>query len=245
MRNKGIIVRLFIILITMSVMGGSLSARTQYQPDELTKAIENKDQELIVSILKNVSENPDYVDSLSLFVTSNVFLQFKNLETASFLFYAAQIRAAADLKVYKPQGKGGNSPAVALGAVKYQIGSVINPNIVKYPKIYAKVINKLENWSPIYEINYNPGWEYVGQPSIDDARDEIEDIKQERIEPMREISQLLNNKEYFDAFLIVQEQNFLPLKDRNQSEKQEAELIMENIEEKLGLNGFIGLNKKN
>ena len=235
---------LFSFFIVLTLLSGSSQAGTQFSSGELLNAIKNKNQEVIISMLKNASEKPDYVDSLSMFVIANVFLQLKDLETATFLFYAAQIRAAADLKFYKPIGKGGNSPSVALGAVKHQLGTVINPNIVKYPKAYANVVNRLDEWLPVYKSNYDPGWQSKSQPDFDSLKTAIIEIKSKRIKTMREISTLLNNKDYFDAFLIVQKQNFLLSGDRDKEAKESAEKIMRNIEEELGLNGFIALGKK-
>jgi len=222
----------------------SLSTRSKRYTNALTKAIKENDELKTVSILREISENSRYIDSATMFFVANTFLKLKDLETASFLFYAAQIRAAADLKLYVPIGKGGNSPGIALGAVKYQLGSVINPTIVKYPQAYANVVKRLDNWIPVYDTDYDPGWEYDGQPRIESAQEDIKLIKDKRLEPMRGISLLLNNKDYFEAFLIVQKQNKALPQDVNETEKNSATEIMKNIEDELGIDGFIARFKK-
>jgi len=237
----------FIVALGISwfLLISPLCAQTQYNSEVLSKAIEEKDQAAMVSIFKEVAAKPDYIDSINMFILANIFLGLKDLETASFLFFAAQMRAQVDLQHYKPVDKGGDSPAVALGAMRQQLGSVINTNLVKYPKAYENVIERLDKWSPVYEGDYAPGWEAESKPEIEDLKSAIIKVKTTRLDPMRQISQLLNTKEYFDAFLIIQEQNLLPSKDQDEEAKQLAIDKMDNIEQELNLTGFIAMLKKN
>ena len=222
-----------------------LSTRPKFDASVLAKALEKKDVKKSASILKEISDNPEYVDSANMFVMANTFLKLKDLETASFLFFAAQIRAGADLKLYMPVGKGGSSPGVALSAIKYQLGSVINPSIVKYPQAYANVVKRLDDWLPVYDEGYEPGWEYEIKPVIESAQEKIKFIKDKYLESMRDTSSLLNNEAYFEAFLIFQEQNKALPEDVNEAEKNSASEIMKNIEDELGIDGFIArLNLK-
>lgn len=220
---------------------------TALSSESIMKIIEGKDKNKQVRLLNDVLLNDSYIDALGLMLTSGTAYQNGKKEDAAFLFYAGQIRFKSDMKNYTPKGKGGNSPAALLGAMSYQLGSVINPEIMREPVLYANVVKRLTNWDPQYSKDYSPGWEYESKPNKEDAYLSITKVKNERIEQMSDISLLLNDKEYFESFLVLQDYNmnmFKYIDDQDMTlKKEKAEAKMESIEKSKKLNGFITIMK--
>ena len=120
-------------------------------------------------ILSHAREAP----SPHLFVASAAAMQSRHLEDAAFLFFAAQLRARSDLARFPPTAKGGDSPAVLLGALSQQVGSVVNPAILREPKSFANVISRISAWSLATPPSYDPTWRH-GTANAEAGRKEFE-----------------------------------------------------------------------
>src|SRR5258708_18495485 len=78
-----------------------------------------------------VLAHPGATSSVYLLLAASRGLELGHLEDAGFLFYAAQLRSRFDLKVFPPVGTGGDSPGVALAALNQEIGTAVNPALMR------------------------------------------------------------------------------------------------------------------
>jgi uncharacterized protein len=88
-------------------------------------------------------------------------------EDAAFLFLAGQARYQIDKQVYPPRLKGGDEPGALNGALRATVGPPIIQSLEDNPEAYAKVVERLSNWSPKIGKKHNPGWNF--QNALDDA----------------------------------------------------------------------------
>ena len=157
---------------------------------------------------KVTAENADRCDSLSLMMAAGKALKEGRTEDAGFYLYAGQLRAAVDMQVFEPKGTGGNSPAVALGAIQETLGPAINPNVMRDRTALARIVDRLEKWTPAFTPEYKPGWEFKAA-LIDVKRGAIiKELKEPRLAQLRKLSDLLNDEQYYAAFKTVQDYNF-------------------------------------
>lgn len=128
--------------------------RATYDPVAVTMKLRGSEDNRREAV-RLVLENSTQADPATMYIASLNANSLGQLENAGFLFYAAQMRAVFDMKRFK----GGNMPGgvgAAFGALRNQIGEVINPAIVRDPKVYAKIVERLENWDMTTPKNYNP-----------------------------------------------------------------------------------------
>ena len=94
-----------------------------------------------------------------LYVAAARSLDLGRLEDAGFLYYAGQLRTRLDLKRFPPVDEGGDSPGVALAALSQQVGSVVNPAVMREPRVFKAVIDKVRAFDLETAPGYDPGWE--------------------------------------------------------------------------------------
>ncbi|MGZ4807819.1 MAG: hypothetical protein ACXV7D_00695, partial [Thermoanaerobaculia bacterium] len=174
-----------------------------------------------------------------LFLASAAAMQTGALQNAAFLFYAAQLRTRFDLARYPPKGTGGDSPGVALGALREQIGAAINPAIMREPKAFAAVVERVSAWSPATPAAYNPSWEYT---AVDEkaGKKELDERRASFVKQFGALSTLLNDAQYFAAFKTLQDFNLggQPHDAAHVKAKEAAEATMLSIEKKRNIEGI-------
>ncbi len=216
----------------------------------LIKAVQgltSKNRNVIVNSFSYIVTHADETSSVFMFLAAGRAFKLQYIEDAGFLFYAGQMRSNIDLQRFPPTGKGGNSPNVALDAIKQTLGSVINPMVFRLPDVYSKIIDRLELWEPVTKQNYDPGWKHKGRNDKYNEHKVIKNIKSEYLNHARGISKLLHTPEYFEAFKVVQDYNFGEGEFRkdidNKNAKEKAEATLQDIEEKLNIHGFYFISK--
>lgn len=192
-----------------------------------------------VKSLETVLKTPNEYSALVLYFGANVAMKEKKLEDGAFLFYAGQLRARFDQKCFPAKGIGGDSPFLAYAAVSQELGSTINPAVMAEPKTFAKVIARVEKWTPNAPQEYTPGYEFKERLSEKDAHEAAKPNRTEFLSRMGDLSKLLNDAEYFAAFRVIQAYNLAgddkrPTKEQN----EKATETMKRIEKDKGLKGF-------
>jgi len=167
----------------------------------------------LAALVDAIVADSSLVSPTYLFLASKTAFTLKRTEDAAFLFYAAQLRAAFDFGRYNVSSRpDGNNAATYLGFLRETIGMSVNPAIMREPKGFASVIERLDRWEMV--------------PSRDAFYPEFADAKGFKIAPDqwaaaaakikegfmtqfgRRQARLLNDSEYFEAFRFVQAMNF-------------------------------------
>lgn len=189
--------------------------------------------------LEVVLNAPDIIPAYTLFLASRVALAENRLEDAAFLYYSAQLRARFDKECFPPKGTGGDSPFIGIGLMSSLIGASLNPNVMREPKVYARAVDRVKNWTPKAPKDYNPGYEFTERKDAELAREATRKGREEFLEKMTGTAVLLGDPEYYVAFRIGQSYklnigDMRPTKD----EYDKAVKVMERIEKEKGIQGF-------
>jgi len=174
-----------------------------------------------------------------MFIASAAALSSNRLQDAGYLFYAAQLRGRYDMARFPPKGKGADSPAAILGALSQQIGTVVNPAVMREPKTFADVVNRVAKWTPITAGGYSPTWEYTAADPV--AGKKVFDTQRAAfIKQVGGLSTLLNDPQYFAAFKVLQDYNMSEKKPGPAQEKAKTAAIdtMSAIEKKRDIEGL-------
>lgn len=189
-----------------------------------------------------VLAHPADTQAATLYVAAARSLELGRLEDAGFLYYAGQLRTRFDLKRFPPVGQGGDSPGVALGALSQQVGSVVNPAVMREPRVFKAVIDKVRALDLETPPGYDPGWEFAGTPAPAEARALSASVKQEYLKPAEGLVTLLNTPEYFDAWKVVQDANLAPFDGKPHPERaaavEQATRRLRGLEERMGIEGL-------
>ncbi len=118
------------------------------------------------------------------------------IEDAGFLFYAAQARYQIDKQVYPPVGMSGDDLGSLKAALGFSVGKPIVSAVTGDPTAYANVIARLSEWSPKFEPDYDPGWEYKNALNQEAAAKIVVATCEAMLAPLRQKAKLLDQKEY-------------------------------------------------
>lgn len=200
-----------------------------------------------ISALDRVVKTPEEFSAGMLYGACGVAFGEKRLEDAGFFLYVARFRSRFDSALFPPVGTGGNNPMLALAATHQELGSVVNPALMREPKSYANVLTRVKSWKPKVTSTYEPGWEYAKKGSEAQAEQAVAVNQKEFIEHMSGLSTLLLDDAYFSAFKIVQDFNLKPISDPKRSSKEAYDAAiktMERIEKDKGIEGIAAVIKK-
>ena len=176
---------------------------------------------------------------LILLAASRGALAGNRLEDAAFLFYAAKLRATFERECFPPKGKGGDNPFLAYAALVEQIGPLVNPAVMREPKTFSKAVSRLKNWVPRAENAYDPGYEFQGRKSEKDALDATKDRREGYVQSLEQLASLLSDRNYFEAFRVVQSFNAPDTTDRPSRTQYDAAVEkMKQIEKQKMLKGI-------
>lgn len=190
--------------------------------------------------LAKVLASPESTDSLSLITASLVALQNGHVEDAGFLYFSGQIRARTDLEIYKPLGKGGDSPAALLGAMSHQAGYAINPEVMRDRVAYGKIVDRLKTFIAQYGSGYSPGWEYVSSMADEEAKALFITHRNETTEEMIKVNTILSDDIAYQAVLVIQNCNLGGSPDVNCPELIiDAMQTVRDAESRLGVEGTL------
>jgi hypothetical protein len=154
--------------------------------------------------------SPSFTQSESehFFTASGLAYSEGAVERAALLFYLGQIRAAIDLKAYKPTETGGNSPVVAISALTHSLGAYINPAVMRNREMFARVVGRVAEWTPTYSPTYSPGWKHDSEVSKAEFESQAQKIKTHWLNQMNDTKRLLEDDEYFRLVRLMQDFNF-------------------------------------
>ena len=159
-----------------------------------------------VEALETVLKTPDEYSAPFLFTGAGVAFLEKRLEDSAFLFYAGQLRMRFDQKCFPPTGTGGDDPFLSTVLISQALGSAINPAIMAEPKAFKKAIDRLKKWSPKASEEYTPGYEFNERLTETDAHEAAKPNRTEFLSRMGDLATLMNNRDYFSAFRVIQGQ---------------------------------------
>jgi TonB family protein len=160
------------------------------------------------ALLDAMAADSSLVGPMQLLLASNTALRLERVEDAGFFLYAAQIRAAFDFERYDASSKAdGNNAATYLGFLNQTIGEQVNPAIMRDRARFGAAIARIERWDPVPPAN-------AYRPEFTDARLKLPQarwaasataIKERFLTDFgRRTRTLLNDPEYFEAFMAVQ-----------------------------------------
>jgi len=138
----------------------------------------------------------EHVNTTVLLIAAGAASGSGEIEDAGFLFYAAQARYQIDKQVYPPVGKGGGGPGALKAALSFSIGQAIVPAVTGDPTAYANVIARLSKWSPKFETDYDPGWEYKNVLDKEVAAKVVATTCKAMLTPLKQKAKLLGREEY-------------------------------------------------
>ena len=156
----------------------------------------------------------DTMTSLNLLAGASTAFQLDRLEDAAFLLYAGRIRVFCDTERFVSTQTGGDSPGVALGGLMENVREPVGKAVTLQPKVYAKLVERMEAWNLRTPEGYDPGWPYKLQKTPDDL---FAKAKADWLGNAKILVQLLALPEYVEAMKTARAFNELPL------EKQEKD----------------------
>lgn len=142
-----------------------------------------EEQNAAVDAVLASSEN---TNALKLFVASNAALGLGRVEDSAFLYYAAQLRRNYDFVVFPPASGSESDARGTVELFNQVIGMMVNPEIMRKPEAFERVVRRLEAWEMRVDSNYDPGWKYTRREPNPQLADKLkEDYLQGAHEAMR------------------------------------------------------------
>ncbi|PWU08453.1 MAG: hypothetical protein C5B50_29675 [Verrucomicrobia bacterium] len=225
-----------VVLSSVSVLPAMAQSRSEQALYEMLTT--NESHSVSLAAVGKVVTNSDGLSAAILYTAAGVAFREKRLEDAGFLFYAAQLRARFDRALFLPIGTGGDNPMLALGALQQQLGQVINPAVMRQPKAYASIVERLRSWKPKATRDYEPGWEYAKRRTEKEAEQDVAGDRQKFVGHMVGLSALLLDTNYFKAFQTVQAYNLSSSRSNNRPSKdayESAVLTIKRVEKDKGI----------
>lgn len=138
-------------------------------------------------------------NSLQLFHLATRSLRIEDKVGSASLLLMAAARKEIDREVYPPIGKGGDSPTLPVSVLISMISEPSLEGVRNDPQIAKEVLKKLEQWSPKFSEDYEPGWKYK-EMAEQERRDEIvEKHKQAVIKSIHNQLKLFSDPRYKKA----------------------------------------------
>ena len=200
--------------------------------------------------LLNRGRNTEYLDRVladpaqwngpTLLIASKIGMREDRIDDGLLLYHAGTIRFRVDQEHYKPMDKVMRSffpsSQMLIFPMQYEM-SVLSAGELK--DSYATIVPQLEKWNPLYDQTYDPGWKYEAKPHLQQLSTELNRIKSDRVQSLRDLITLFSNKTYADAHSLVQAYERDLFLDQQTEEKLNAEETMRRIETQLGIEGFM------
>jgi hypothetical protein len=161
--------------------------------------------------------NHRQANATQLFFAARNALQSGRIEDAGFLFYAAQLRAQLDF-FRNPSA----NMQQALGAVRQVMSEAIDPVIIRDPKVYEKIFDRVKIWEIVPLETYSPGWDSNATKTPEEIKGAAASIKQGLVEYMGNGVSLFKIPAYHKAAMTVQSYNFSSPDVRDDSKSRAA-----------------------
>lgn len=136
------------------------------------------------------------LNSIQLNVAAAAASENEQFDEAAFLFLVGQVRYQIDAKVYPPVEKGGDAPSVLLGALRATLGGPIIDSVRNDPERMKEVIRRVEDWTPRFDEDYDPGWKYDEKLPANERPAVVKGSVDSLLRPLRTQAILLSNEEY-------------------------------------------------
>ncbi len=191
--------------------------------------------EQVDSVLSNTAR----IESMTMFVAADTAYMLDRVVDAGFLFHAAKIRAASDLKRYPSSSERSDGPGLYLSFLRSNAGRVIYPATTKDAPTYIAIASKLAKWDCNTIAEYTPGWEHRG---INITAEPCEKWHEKLSGYMQGMAELFANPDYAEAFQVQKKYNLSSYKNQKlpaeKAVRDKAVSKMLEIETKLGIKGF-------
>lgn len=229
-------------ILIIGLMFISIGCAKDLNPELLMKKIETSNPDQLKTIIETGHNDSELLDSYSLILLSMASLKNTDSLGAELFLYKALLRAGVDRDVYVPTDTGGNSPLLALMALRQQITFALSEGANKSPKQYQYLIDSLKNWQPICDDSYNPGWDYEVTPDLQLCQSKFKELIDKNIDSMLQRKVLYEHPEYFT--LLKKWQDLKMKSVFSQSKVPDKELItlqnkLIDIENELGVKGEV------
>lgn len=124
-----------------------------------------------------------------------------NLEESSFLFMAGQLRASTDLLLLPPATQADDQGLIDLYGLLYFGGGVsgIKDEVLREPESRKRFLKSIEEWAPVYEPSYDPGWNARKRPDEAKYRATIAEGKAGLNQYLDRTVRLVSDDQYYAA----------------------------------------------
>ncbi|QMU61669.1 MAG: hypothetical protein GKR92_08155 [Gammaproteobacteria bacterium] len=153
-----------------------------------------------------VKESYELANSPQLFYASVVEGSKGNeLEAIKYLI-AGQIRSTADMKLFTANSESdGKLVGELWELIFYQFGGAGGTVRYRDKEIYEEIFRNINNYSPIINDSYNPGWQFRSSIDTIEYSKEISKSKEHRLLQLHGLVKLMKNDEYYAASMELQE----------------------------------------
>ncbi len=217
---------------------GDITIQRAFSP-QLQKAVDGLQMQGMVleKSLEYMLAHTDEAPSTYMFIAALKLHQLKKIEDAAFLFFAAQLRSRYDLKRFVPITSQREAVYSGIGAVRFQVGGVIKPAIMRQPLLLEKVVKRIQMWEIDTVSSYYPGWRFEHVEPLVKQQKSAQKIKKGFLRYYKKLVTLLKDPDYFKAFVTVQKYNQLAETERTdpilKAEKEAAEDKMRLMEKEV------------
>jgi TonB family protein len=197
-------------------------------------------REQLIGVVDDFVADSSMASPMFLYFAANTAFRLGRIEDAAFLFYAAQLRRAVDFQRYNISAEpDGNNAITYLMFLNETTGMSVNPAIMRQPAQFSSVIRRLEKWEIVASPQaYYPefaeakGFKLPAPQWSELARTTKQSFMEAFGKPM---VTLLNDKEYFEAFVFVQKVNLGEIPESKETIERftKAEERMDAIERRL------------
>jgi hypothetical protein len=222
------------------------TAQTRPAEEALYHQLTNENSKVSGPALELVVKRSQECSADILYIACNVALRQKRLEDAGFLFYIAPFRAKFDSVLFPPKQNGADDPMLAYAETRATLGPVLNPEIIRQPKVYTGALARVKSWQPKVAESYTPWWEYSQKTTPKQAEEAIAKDRAEFMQHMSGLGKLLQDQSYFAALKTAQDYNLKLSNDKTRPSEesyQAALRTMERIEKEKGIEGLAAITK--
>jgi len=228
-----------LIMLSMVCLGG---CKENLNAEVLLNLMESADPSELKQIVINGKAQSERIDSISLILLSTIALKDKDFLNAELFMIKALARAGVDREVYPPVNSGGDSPLLPLMAMRQNLAFAIQQGPQKSADEYQLLVDSFDQWQPICNSSYNPGWEYSGKPDFEYCKKQFSEVISNNVIKMNERAVYYHNPEYHSLFKEWQKLLMAGVysnPDEPNEKLMELQIKLVNIESELGVKGDV------
>ncbi|MEM9302542.1 MAG: hypothetical protein AAGE01_10550 [Pseudomonadota bacterium] len=184
-------------------------------------------------LIERVLEYPEHANVVMYYAAAAFAFERGELIDAGYLFYAGQIRGNQELRL-RPPDDGGEQFVI----MSDMLGPQLNPALFD-PEVYPAVLDRLEAWDPTpargFTLAFSPTDAQLAMSAA-----QAGEFKEEMLAPLRPLSELLKDSDYFEAVRDIQRfhMELSPEEQQEQSQRRrydEARERVRSLEESAGV----------